>query len=95
MMTHFTTLKETIKSIKELKSIMRIYSGYGGITEVTRVFQASVELFSKIGIKEFRLTIDVSYTQWKVSISMIQSLEFCFMVILNMIGLIQKIQKLA
>ena len=53
MMANFTTLKETIKSIQELNLIMRIYSRYGGITEVTRVFQASVELFSKIGIKEF------------------------------------------
>ena len=53
MMANFTTLKETIKSIQELKLIMRIYSRYGGITEVTRVFQASVELFSKIDIKEF------------------------------------------
>ena len=53
MLANFTTLKEMENSIPELKLIMRIYSRWSCITDIKRIFHASVELFLKLGIKEF------------------------------------------
>ena len=53
MMANISTLKETVKTIQELKLIMRIYSRWSGITDVTIAFQASVDLFTNLSIKEF------------------------------------------